>query len=269
MSDRQSIQVSVVVPAFNEAERIGDTLCRTDDFLRARGGRYEIVVVDDGSDDHTVAVVESYAAERPAIRCIPTRPNRGKGHAVRVGMLAARGAVRLMCDADGSMPPGEMPRLLEPVLGGRCDVAIGSRYVGGHTSARPQPWWRRAWSRLANAVVQKTLVPGIEDTQCGFKAFSAHAADALFSRARIDGWAFDLEVLALASRIGFRVEERAVRWVDDDRSRVRPLRDVRRVVGEWWAIRDGLRRGVYGELRPALPLPPSASMSFPALARVP
>ncbi|HVK73470.1 MAG TPA: dolichyl-phosphate beta-glucosyltransferase [Kofleriaceae bacterium] len=245
------LDLSIVIPAYNEEQRITPTLAALDAFLAAHPWSYELVVVDDGSRDGTVALCQRLAAERmPRLRVIATSPNRGKGHAVRAGMLAARGAVRVMCDADGSMPATELPKLLAPIADGRCAIAIGSRYARG-ASAHTQPLWRRAWSRLCNRVIQKTLVPGVRDTQCGFKAFTALAAHDLFARATIDGWAFDLEVLALAKRLGHEVAEVGVAWTDDRRSRVNPLKDLWKVVREAVTIKRNLRRGAYGPLLPA------------------
>ena len=246
--------VSIIVPAYNEEQRIAPTLEALARFLDGSGLDHEILVVDDGSTDGTVALVERLAAAEPALRCIPTRPNRGKGHAVRTGMLAARGRVRVMVDADGSIPAEDLPAVLAPLLAGEVDIAIGSRYAPGARVAVRQPLWRRAWSRLVNQLVQRTLVPGVRDTQCGFKAFSAAAAVEIFRRARIDGWAFDLEALALADRLGLTVREVAISWADDARSRVNPVRDLTRVVREWLTIRDNLRSGRYNLL-------PSASAS--------
>jgi dolichyl-phosphate beta-glucosyltransferase len=250
----ESPDLSIVIPAYNEEKRIAPTLAAFDDHLRALAVSYEIVVVDDGSSDGTVALVERIAAARPAVRCLPTRPNRGKGHAVRAGMLAARGRIRVMVDADGSIPPSELTSVTAPLAAGAADVAIGSRYVEGARVAERQPLWRRAWSRLANRVVQHSLIPGVRDTQCGFKAFTAEAAVAVFQRCRIDGWAFDLEALALAHRLGARVLEVGVTWRDDARSRVNPVKDFIKVVREWRLIRSNLRSGAYGLL-------PSASAS--------
>jgi dolichyl-phosphate beta-glucosyltransferase len=230
--------LSVVIPAFNEEQRLGPTVLQLARFLDRRAGRWEILVVDDGSTDGTAALCRELAGRVP-LRLIATHPNRGKGHAVRVGMLAAQGAVRVLCDADGSTPAHQLPRLLDPIQGGRAAVAIGSRYVAGASPSR-QPWWRRAWSRLCNLVVQAVLVPGVRDTQCGFKAFSADAARELFARATVDGWAFDVEVLALARQLGFAIVEVGVQWTDDGRSRVRPLRDAWAVIGEAAAIRRRL-----------------------------
>ena len=240
--------VSIIIPAYNEQSRIVPTLMAYDRVLARTGAPYEIVVVDDGSSDATCRVVEAVCAERPNIRLIATSPNRGKGHAVRVGMLAAHGAVRLMADADGSIPASEVGAVVNPVLSGKTDIAIGSRYTGTSKVAVAQPLWRRLWSRLVNKVIQASLVPGVRDTQCGFKALSAQAAQDIFSRCQIDGWAFDLEALALANRLGYSVREIGVAWSDDQRSRVNPLKDLLRVISEWRAIRKNLRSGVYGSL---------------------
>jgi glycosyltransferase involved in cell wall biosynthesis len=247
---RHDFDLSIVIPAYNEAQRIEPTLRSIDTFLAASDLTYEIVVVDDGSADDTVALVDQLTRELPFVRCIATRPNRGKGHAVRVGMLASRGAVRLMCDADGSIPAAMIPTVVNPLRLGQADIAIGSRYVGGASFQRKQPWYRRWWSRIANRVVQRTLVGGIQDTQCGFKAFTAQAADQIFCRTLIDGWAFDLEALALARRMGFHVTECGVTWSDDPRSKINPIRDAINVVRELITIRSNLKAGVYGRLGP-------------------
>jgi len=239
-------ELSVVVPAYNEEQRIGPTLLALDEFLSNSEMAYEILVVDDGSDDGTVDLVCQMRAEMPSLRCLATKPNRGKGHAVRVGMLAARGAICLMTDADGSTPADQIPKLINPIRMGETDVAIGSRYTDDANNERKQPFYRRWWSRVANRVVQATLVPGIRDTQCGFKAFSAVAARSVFRLTRIDGWAFDLEALALGIEVG-------VKWADDPRSRISPVSDALRVIRELISIRLNLRRGVYGTLAPARP----------------
>jgi dolichyl-phosphate beta-glucosyltransferase len=241
------VDLSVVVPAYNEEQRLAPTIHALARFLSSRPQSWEIVVVDDGSTDGTLALSAHLAARWPALRIIPTAPNRGKGHAVRVGVLAAHGAVIVMYDADGSTPAGEIARLVTPILDGRAAVAIGSRYLAGATPAN-QPLWRRLWSRLVNLCIQGTLVPGVRDTQCGFKAFGAAAARDLFSRATVDGWAFDLEVLALARRLGHEVVEIAVAWQDDRRSRVRPWHDLWKVISEAVAIKRNLDRGAYGRL---------------------
>ncbi len=235
------VDLSIVIPAFDEEERIAPTLESLARFCATRPWRVEILVVDDGSTDGTVALCRRLAERLQGLRVTETRPNRGKGHAVRVGMLAARGALRVMVDADGSTPASELPKLLEPLESGRVQVAIGSRYLG--PGGTDQPLWRRVWSRLANWYVQRTLVPGVRDAHCGFKAFTAAAAMDLFGQATVDGWAFDLEILALARRRGHAIVEVAVSFHDDQRSRVRPLADLRKIVREVTALRRRLKRG--------------------------
>ena len=191
--------------------------------------------------------------EVPNIVLVRQRPNRGKGAAVRRGMLAARGRIRVMWDADCSMPPGELPRLLAPIVAGGAEIAIGSRYAEGAKTVK-QPKYRVMWSRLCNKIIQRFLVPRVLDTQCGFKAFTAAAALNLFGSATIDGWAFDLEILALARRRGFALEEVGVEWKDDERSHINPFTDFWKVIREALTIRRNLARGVYGTASALAPL---------------
>lgn len=239
------VDLSIVVPAYNEELRLRPTLDRLHAFLSTQPLRYEVIVVDDGSKDGTCGVVEQAMTEIPHLRLLRQTPNRGKGAAVRMGMLGARGQIRVMCDADCSMPPEQLPRLLAPITSCRTEIAIGSRYAEGSKSDIKQPFYRIWWSRLANKVIQRSLVPGVRDTQCGFKAFTAEAARDLFRRAKIDGWAFDLEILALARRRGFAIEEVGVEWTDDRRSRINPLKDMWKVIREALVIRRNLKSGVY------------------------
>jgi dolichyl-phosphate beta-glucosyltransferase len=244
-----TVDLSIVVPAYNEEHRLPPTLANLHAFLASQPLRWEIVVVDDGSRDATCAVVERQMATIPNLRLVRQTPNRGKGAAVRMGMLAARGQIRVMSDADGSMSPDQLPRLLAPILAGTAEIAIGSRYAEGAQASVKQPAYRVLWSRLANKMIQRSLVPGVRDTQCGFKAFTAEAARALFELGTIDGWAFDLEILALARRARFEIAEVGVVWTDDRRSRVNPVKDMWKVVREAMAIRKNLKRGVYRQAR--------------------
>ena len=246
------VDLSIVIPAYNEAQRLPPTLDRVASFLATLPLRTEIIVVDDGSKDDTCGVVERTMHRMPTLRLVRQSPNRGKGAAVRAGMLAARGQIRVMCDADCSMPPEQLPRLLAPITACSSEISIGSRYAEGARTDVKQPFYRVLWSRLANKVIQRSLVPGVRDTQCGFKAFTAEAARDLFSRARIDGWAFDLEILALARRRGYSIQEVGVEWMDDARSRINPLKDMWKVIREALTIRKNLRKGVYNTL-PAAP----------------
>jgi dolichyl-phosphate beta-glucosyltransferase len=247
------VDLSIIVPAYNEEHRLPPTLDRLHAFLSAQPLRYEIVIVDDGSKDKTCDVVEAAMTRIPHLRLVRQLPNRGKGAAVRRGMLAARGQIRVMCDADCSMPPEQLPRLLAPLVACKAEIAIGSRYADGAKTDVKQPFYRVLWSRLANKVIQRSLVPGIRDTQCGFKAFTAEAARDLFKRGKIDGWAFDLEILALARRRGFAIEEVGVEWMDDNRSRINPLKDLWKVIREAMTIRKNLKSGVYNTPTAELP----------------
>jgi glycosyltransferase involved in cell wall biosynthesis len=249
MTAHPFVDLSIIVPAYNEELRLPPTLERLSAFLTAQKLSYEIVVVDDGSRDNTCGVVIGAQAHIPNLRLVRQTPNRGKGAAVRKGMLEACGQIRVMCDADGSMPPEQLPKLLAPIIDCKSEIAIGSRYVEGAKTDKKQPFYRVLWSRLANRVIQRSLVPGVRDTQCGFKAFTAQAARDLFASGRIDGWAFDLEILALARRRGFGITEVGVEWADDGRSRVNPLKDMWKVVREALTIRRNLKRGVYATPR--------------------
>ncbi|MBF9238057.1 glycosyltransferase family 2 protein [Hymenobacter sp. BT683] len=233
------MELSLIIPAFNEAQRIGPTLQRVHRFLAARPARFEILVVDDGSTDDTVALVTALAGKLPGLRVLCSPANRGKGHAVRVGMLAATGRVRLFSDADGSTPIEELDPLLQALAAG-ADIAIGSRYLAASRVTRPQPWGRRVWSRLVNRVVQRVLLPGVVDTHCGFKAFTAAAAAKTFAACTVDGWSFDLEVLARARAHGLRIREVPVRWENDERSKAR-IRHLPQEIGHVYHLRQELR----------------------------
>ncbi len=245
------MDLSIIIPAYDEAERITPTLRAFAETIQALNLLSEILVVDDGSRDDTAGRVEALRAEVPGLRCLRSTTNRGKGFAVRRGMLAARGALCVMADADGSTPPAFLPKLLAPLRQGRADLAIASRYMPGATVTERQPLYRRIFSRLANRVVQASVLPGIVDPQCGFKALRADVARALFSRSIVDGWSFDIEVLVLARQAGYRIAEVPVQWSDDHRSRVRPLRDLVRVTRELVAIRTRLGPGYVASEMPA------------------
>jgi dolichyl-phosphate beta-glucosyltransferase len=207
-------QLSVVIPAFNEADRLPPTLDRVLAHLRARGESFEVIVVDDGSRDDTVA-----RARAAGVSVLLNEVNRGKGFSVRRGMLAARGARRLMTDADLSTPIEDLVPLMARLDAG-YDVAIGSRALPDSNVEIHQPWYRENTGRVFNGLVRLLAVPGLMDTQCGFKLFSAAAAEAAFSRARMDGFSFDVEALFLARRLGFRIAEVPVTWRNDAASRV-------------------------------------------------
>ena len=213
--------LSVIIPAFNEAERLPPTLLAIRCFLDGWGRPYEILVVDDGSTDETVR--RAREAGGPVVTVLANRGNRGKGHSVRRGMLAAQGDLRLMCDADLSTPIEEFPRLLSRLDDGH-DVAIGSRALPESRVEVRQPLYRESLGRLFNRLVRLLFLSGLHDTQCGFKLFTAEAARLAFEPARLDGFSFDVETLFIARRRGLKIAEVAVTWRNDAASRVGMVR---------------------------------------------
>jgi dolichyl-phosphate beta-glucosyltransferase len=230
-----------VIPAFNEAARLPPTLERVRAHLDRKGAPYEIVVVDDGSTDATVARAKD--AGGPLTRVLVNEGNRGKGHSVRKGMLAARGERRLMSDADLSTPIEELERLMARMDDG-YDVVIASRAIAGASIEVRQSIFRESAGRLFNLMVRLLAVPGIHDTQCGFKLFTAAAAEAAFGPARLDGFSFDVEALFLARRRGLRVTEVPVVWRNDAATRVSALGGITAFL-DILRIRANAWRGLY------------------------
>ncbi len=239
------LDLSIVIPAYNESRRIGPTLDAACSYLAGAGLRGEILVVDDGSSDDTAGVVARLAESRPTLKLLSNGRNRGKGYTVRHGVLEARGAVVLFADADGSTPMGEAAKLLAALGPGQADGAIGSRSLAGSDLARPQPWHRRAMGWAFRNLVRALAVRGFRDTQCGFKAFRREAAQDVFRRQTLDRFAFDVEVLFIARRRGYRVVEVPVRWLNDPDSRVRPGRDSAHMLADLVRIRWRALRGAY------------------------
>lgn len=211
-----SVWLSVVIPAFNEERRLPETLAVILSFLRARRRTFEVVVVDDGSTDRTVEVAQKAG---PEVRVLRNPGNRGKGYSVRNGMLNAQGEWRLMSDADLSTPIEEL-KSLEAALVEGVEIAIASRAVLGANLEKRQSILRESSGRFFNLIVRWLHLPGIKDTQCGFKLFSAAAAEAAFRDSRLDGFAFDVEALVLARRAGLKISEVAVTWRNDEQSKV-------------------------------------------------
>jgi len=209
-------RLSIVIPAFNEAQRLPATLARIRAHLDARGEAYDVLVVDDGSTDATADVARAAPGSVAVLR---HATNRGKGHAVRAGMLAVSGERRLMTDADLSTPIEELARL-EAELERGFDVVIGSRAVAGARIEVRQPLYREAMGRLFNQLVQALLLPGLHDTQCGFKLWSAAAAAPAFAACRLAGFSFAVEALYVARRRGLRIAELPVVWRNDVATRV-------------------------------------------------
>lgn len=241
-------ELSIVIPAFNAAHCLDGMLARVRGYGGGRGLPFEIVVVDDGSTDETPSIIEAHRRADPRIRGVSFSHNRGKGAAVRAGMLAARGELRLFADADGSTDISYL-EVAEQAIRNGADIAIASRSARdapGAVQEAPQPLPRRIAGTLGNALIRAAALRGIHDTQCGFKLFRAEAAERLFALSRIDGWAFDVEVLLLARRMGLRIDVFPVRWRHDPVSAVTPasyfktLRDLLRV--RWGLWRGGYRR---------------------------
>ncbi|MCX8036360.1 MAG: glycosyltransferase family 2 protein [Candidatus Sumerlaeia bacterium] len=221
MAGPQACQLSVIIPVYNEEKRLGRTLARMAEYFSSQRYGWELIVVDDGSRDGSVAVAEQ-AGMGDRLRVIRHEINRGKGAAVRTGMAAAKGEYCLFSDADLSTPIEEIEKFW-PRFEQGYDVVIGSRGLAGSQIELHQNRVRELMGRTFNLLVRLLVVPGIYDTQCGFKMFSRRAVEVIFPRCRLDGWAFDVELLALALGEGFRIAEVPVRWINSPDTRVRAL----------------------------------------------
>ncbi|MCD6303418.1 MAG: glycosyltransferase, partial [Planctomycetes bacterium] len=238
-SDKSQPYLSVIIPAYNEARRLGPALEQIRSYFQRTGLTAEVIVVDDGSTDGTGDVVRRFEPGPLAVRCLRNRVNRGKGYSVRRGMRRARGRLLLMTDADQSTPIWEVEKLL-PLIERGAEVVIGSRDAPGSRLEPPQGWLRRAMGWVMRFARRRLMLRDIRDTQCGFKLFTRRAARAIFARQRTCGFAFDVEVLLLARRMGLAIREVGVLWRNDPDSRVRPLRDAFGMVGGlleiWWRL---------------------------------
>ena len=232
--------LSIVIPAYNEESRIGNTLERVLGFLRLQPYSWEVLVSDDGSTDATGRLVAGMAALHPNLRLLSLR-HRGKGWAVKNGMLAAQGQYRLLCDADLSVPIEQVERFVPPHAS-EADIAIGSREIDGARRIG-EPLRRHIMGRVYNALVRLLAVPGLADTQCGFKCFRWEIVPDLFQQQTMDGFAFDVEVLFLASRAGMTLREIPVDWYFGESSKVRAFRDSWSMTLDLIKIRWRHRRG--------------------------
>jgi dolichyl-phosphate beta-glucosyltransferase len=235
--------LSLVIPALNEQARLPYTLSEIERYVCAEHLDCEVIVVDNGSHDATSVVVQQAAARFPRLRLLRT-DRRGKGLAVRTGVLAAHGQIVLFADADLSWSVEDLSRFAALVDAERAPVVIGSRE--GHGARRVgEPAYRHLMGRVFNRVVQTLAVPGVEDSQCGFKAFSREAAEAVFSRQRLDGWGFDVEVLYLARRLGYALTVVPLNWEHKESSRVAPVRDSLLMLSDVIRVRLNAWRGRY------------------------
>ena len=235
---------SIVIPAFNEGTRLGPTLEKVLGYVRAHKWDAEIIVVNDGSRDNTADIIRSFAAKDGALRLVENPGNRGKGYSVRNGMLNARGAIVLFSDADLSSPIEEAPKLFQALEAG-ADVAIGSRWLRAETQTQRQPLHRQLFGRIFNLMLRITLGLKFKDTQCGFKAFKQPTVQKIFPLQKIERWGFDPEILFLARKFGFKVQEIPVAWGHSGETRINPLLDGFRMFLEMLRVRWYALTGKY------------------------
>lgn len=234
--------LTIIIPAYNEESRLPVTLPQVLAFAEAQPYAVEVLVVDNGSSDRTAEIVQEMAGAHSVLSLL-NQPVRGKGAAVRKGIQEGHGEYLFICDADLAMPVAEVSKFLPPALSD-YDIAIASREAPGARRYN-EPAYRHLMGRAFNLVVRTLAVPGIQDTQCGFKCFHHEVARTLFAMQRVDGWAFDVEVLHIAIRRGYRIVEVPINWYYGEGSRVSPLRDSLRMLLEVLRIRRNSRRGLY------------------------
>lgn len=235
-------KLSIIIPAYNEEARLPDSLSQIGDFVTRQSYATEVLVVNNNSSDRTPEIVAEFAARQPHLRLLH-EPRQGKGAAVKTGMLAARGDYLFICDADLSMPVEEINKFLPPALDD-YDVAIASREVPG-AERFDEPHYRHVMGRVFNFIVRVLAIPRIQDTQCGFKVFRNDVARRVFPLQMIDGWAFDVEVLFIARRHGFKLVEVPINWYYRESSRIHPIRDSVNMLVEVLRVRLNGWRGLY------------------------
>lgn len=240
------MHLSLIIPAYNEAERIGDTLEKAAAYFAKQPYVAEIVVVDDGSTDATSQLVEEYAKECPVTLLLETLPeNRGKGYAVRTGILQrATGSYRFFYDADASTPIEELDKCM-PLFDAGADIIIGSRALPDSVIQVRQAWYREHMGRCFNMLEKMLGLTVFKDTQCGFKGFTAAAAECCFSRQTIERFSFDAELLYIAQKHGLKTMELPVKWLNSPKSRVNPLTDATRMFFDLLVIRANDLAGRY------------------------
>jgi len=238
---------SIVIPAYNESQRLAATLDKVLAYLHEQRWTAEVIVVNDGSRDGTAELVQEFMRRHPILRLIENPGNRGKGYSVRNGMLNANGDILLFSDADLSSPISEAPKLFAAIAKG-ADVAIGSRWIRSELQTERQPLYRQFFGRVFNLLLRAVLGLNFKDTQCGFKAFTRAAANQIFLLQRVERWGFDPELLFLAKRLGFRIVEVPVQWGHEGRSRINPFTDGVRMFLEALSIRWNALTGKYSKV---------------------
>ena len=236
--------LSIVIPAHNEEQRLPPSLEKIQAFLQTQAYQAEVLVVENGSQDRTLQIAQEFAKRMPELRVLHETA-RGKGLAVQRGMLSARGTYRFICDADLSMPIEQVSRFLPPTLE-NPEIAIGSREVKG-SKRYNEPVYRHLIGRVFNLMVRLAALPSLQDSQCGFKCFRADVAENIFPRQTLGGMSFDVEVLFIARRLGYRIQEVPIDWYFDPDSRVRLVNDSLRMFLDLMTIRRNDSRGRYGQ----------------------
>jgi dolichyl-phosphate beta-glucosyltransferase len=234
--------LSIIVPAYNEENRLPDTLEQLHQFLEQQNYLAEVIIVENGSQDRTFEVAQAFASQHTKFRVV-RETKRGKGLAVQRGMFEARGAYRFMCDADLSMPVNEINRFLPPALTD-FDVAIASREAPGAVRYN-EPAYRHLGGRAINTLIRTLALPGLQDTQCGFKCFRAEVAENLFKRQSLPGWSFDIEILYIARLSGYQIVEIPILWYFNADSKLNAFRDAWQMGKDILLIRQNERHGLY------------------------
>jgi dolichyl-phosphate beta-glucosyltransferase len=235
--------LSIVIPAHNEENRLPRTLGQIFAFLENQSFSSEVVIVENGSSDRTLELARKFALQYPSLIVIHEE-QRGKGNAVRRGVLEAHGEYRFICDADLSMPIEELSKFIPPALND-FDIAIASREAPGAIRYN-EPSYRHLGGRAINLAIRTLILPGLNDTQCGFKCFRAEATENLFRQQTLMGWSFDIELLYLARRKNLRIKEIPIQWYFDADSKVNAVRDALRMIGDIFRIHINALRGRYG-----------------------
>jgi glycosyltransferase involved in cell wall biosynthesis len=233
--------LSLIIPAFNEEKRLPDSLHQVHDFIRGQEYTAEVVIVENGSTDNTLAIAEEFSAAHENFT-VHHLEQRGKGIAVHTGMLASKGEYRMMLDADLSMPVDQINRFIPPAL--NADIAIASREARGAVRYN-EPNYRHIGGRLVNTMIRVLALPGLQDTQCGFKCFRGVVAEELFGKQTLNGWAFDIEVLYIARLRSYSIVEIPIPWYYRRQSRLNPLRDAFRMFLDIMRIRSTAQKGLY------------------------